>query len=259
MKKEEIIYNVNLTNEVYSKVDEINWTKLGIKRVTWLANAKTDTQGFTALSSNTLYIVWRGSSSPKDFLKDAQVKKVNFVEPGEKVHNGFYTAFESVKEDLYSSINYILNTTKFNKTNPNRIQSVVICGHSLGAALTVVSSYMICKDFPQIAHLVKNVTVGCPRVGNSTFKDNYNKLVPKSIRIVNDKDLVTRIPKIGFTHINEGITLNEKGEVIKTSSINPFKYFMEIFVSDISGEAAKDHLVDNYLKVINKWNGVIDK
>jgi len=251
MKKQEIIYNVNLTNEVYSKVDEINWTKLGIKRVTWLANAKTDTQGFTALSSDTLYIVWRGSSSPKDFLKDAQVRKVNFVEPGEKVHNGFYTAFESFKEDLYSSINYIIS----NKLD--KIKSVVICGHSLGAALTVISSYMICKDFPQIAHLVKNVTVGCPRVGNSTFKDNYNKLVPKSIRIVNDKDLVTRIPKIGFTHINEGITLNEKGEVITYSSLNPFRYFVEIFISDVSGEAAKDHFVDNYLKVIDKWDGVI--
>jgi predicted lipase len=224
---------------------------LGIKRVTWLANAKTDTQGFTALSSDTLYIVWRGSSSPKDFLKDAQVKKVNFVEPGEKVHNGFYTAFESIKEDLYSSINYIIS----NKLD--KIKSVVICGHSLGAALTVISSYMICKDFPQIAHLVKNITVGCPRVGNSTFKNNYNKLVPKSIRIVNDKDLVTRIPKIGFTHINEGITLNEKGEVITYSSLNPLRYIVEIFISDITGEAAKDHFVDNYLKVIDKWDGII--
>ena len=250
MKKEEIIYNVNLTNEVYSKVDEINWTKLGIKRVTWLANAKTDTQGFTALSNDTLYIVWRGSSSPKDFLKDAQVKKVNFVQPGEKVHNGFYTAFESVKEDLYSSINFILSKKL------DKIKSVVICGHSLGAALTVISSYMICKDFPQIAHLVKNVTIGCPRVGNSTFKDNYNKLVPKSIRIVNDKDLVTRIPKIGYTHINEGITLNEKGEVITYSSINPFRHVVEIFISDVSGEAIKDHMVDNYLKVLDKWDGV---
>ena len=250
MKKQEIIYNVNLTNEVYSKVDEINWTKLGIKRVTWLANAETDTQGFTALSSDTLYIVWRGSSSPKDFLKDAQVKKVNFVEPGEKVHNGFYTAFESVKEDLYSSINYIIS----NKLD--KIKSVVICGHSLGAALTVISSYMICKDFPQIAHLVKNVTIGCPRVGNSIFKDNYNKLVPKSIRIVNDKDLVTRIPKIGYTHINEGITLNEKGEVITYSSLNPFRHVVEIFLSDVTGEAIKDHMVDNYLKVIDKWDGI---
>jgi hypothetical protein len=251
MEKVEIIYNVNLTNAVYFKSSEIDWKGLGIKKVNWMNDSKTDTQGFTALSSDTLYIVWRGSSSPKDFLKDAQVKKVNFVEPGEKVHNGFYTAFESVKEDLYSSINYIIS----NKLD--KIKSVVICGHSLGAALTVISSYMICKDFPQIAHLVKNVTIGCPRVGNSTFKDNYNKLVPKSIRIVNDKDLVTRIPKIGFKHINEGITLNEKGEVIKTSSINPFKYFMEIFVSDISGEAAKDHFVDNYLKVIDKWDGII--
>ena len=252
MEKQEIIYNVNLTNDVYFKPSEIDWKGLGIKKVTWMNDRKTDTQGFTALSSDTLYIVWRGSSSPKDFLKDAQVKKVNFVQPGEKVHNGFYTAFESVKEDLYSSINFILSKKL------DKIKSVVICGHSLGAALTVISSYMICKDFPQIAHLVKNVTIGCPRVGNSTFKDNYNKLVPKSIRIVNDKDLVTRIPKIGFTHINEGITLNEKGEVIKTSSINPFKYFMEIFVSDISGEAAKDHFVDNYLKVIDKWDGVIN-
>jgi predicted lipase len=252
MRKEEIIYNVNLTNVVYFKSTEIDWKGLGIKKVTWMNDSKTDTQGFTALSNDTLYIVWRGSSSPKDFLKDAQVKKVNFVEPGEKVHNGFYTAFSSVKEDLYSSINFILSKKL------DKIKSVVICGHSLGAALTVISSYMICKDFPQIAHLVKNVTVGCPRVGNSTFKDNYNKLVPKSIRIVNDKDLVTRIPKIGFTHINEGITLNEKGEVITYSSLNPFRYFVEIFISDVSGEAAKDHFVDNYLKVIDKWNGIIE-
>lgn len=251
MKKEEIIYSVNLTNAVYFKSTEIDWKGLGIKKVTWMNDSKTDTQGFTALSNDTLYIVWRGSSSPKDFLKDAQVKKVNFVEPGEKVHNGFYIAFSSVKEDLYSSINFILSKKL------DKIKSVVICGHSLGAALTVISSYMICKDFPQIAHLVKNVTVGCPRVGNSTFKDNYNKLVPKSIRIVNDKDLVTRIPKIGFTHINEGITLNEKGEVITYSSLNPFRYFVEIFISDVSGEAAKDHFVDNYLKVIDKWDGVI--
>ena len=250
MEKQEIIYNVNLTNDVYFKPSEIDWKGLGIKKVTWMNDRKTDTQGFTALSSDTLYIVWRGSSSPKDFLKDAQVKKVNFVQPGEKVHNGFYTAFESVKEDLYSSINFILSKKL------DKIKSVVICGHSLGAALTVISSYMICKDFPQIAHLVKNVTIGCPRVGNSTFKDNYNKLVPKSIRIVNDKDLVTRIPKIGYTHINEGITLNEKGEVITYSSINPFRHVVEIFISDVSGEAIKDHMVDNYLKVLDKWDGV---
>ena len=250
MEKQEIIYNVNLTNDVYFKPSEIDWKGLGIKKVNWMNDSKTDTQGFTALSSDTLYIVWRGSSSPKDFLKDAQVKKVNFVEPGEKVHNGFYTAFESVKEDLYSSINFILSKKL------DKIKSVVICGHSLGAALTVISSYMICKDFPQIAHLVKNVTIGCPRVGNSTFKDNYNKLVPKSIRIVNDKDLVTRIPKIGYTHINEGITLNEKGEVITYSSINPFRHVVEIFISDVSGEAIKDHMVDNYLKVIDKWDGI---
>jgi predicted lipase len=250
MEKVEIIYNVNLTNAVYFKSSEIDWKGLGIKKVNWMNDSKTDTQGFTALSSDTLYIVWRGSSSPKDFLKDAQVKKVNFVEPGEKVHNGFYTAFESVKEDLYSSINYIIS----NKLD--KIKSVVICGHSLGAALTVISSYMICKDFPQIAHLVKNVTIGCPRVGNSIFKDNYNKLVPKSIRIVNDKDLVTRIPKIGYTHINEGITLNEKGEVITYSSLNPFRHVVEIFLSDVTGEAIKDHMVDNYLKVIDKWDGI---
>ena len=250
MEKQEIIYNVNLTNDVYFKPSEIDWKGLGIKKVTWMNDRKTDTQGFTALSSDTLYIVWRGSSSPKDFLKDAQVKKVNFVQPGEKVHNGFYTAFESVKEYLYSSINFILSKKL------DKIKSVVICGHSLGAALTVISSYMICKDFPQIAHLVKNVTIGCPRVGNSTFKDNYNKLVPKSIRIVNDKDLVTRIPKIGYTHINEGITLNEKGEVITYSSINPFRHVVEIFISDVSGEAIKDHMVDNYLKVIDKWDGI---
>lgn len=253
MKKEEIIYNVNLTNAAYSKSNDIDWGGLGIKKITWLNDNKTDTQGFTALSSDTLYIVWRGSSSPKDFLEDARLKRVNFVESGEKVHNGFYTSFSSVKEDLYISVNKIVSN------NLDKIKSVVVCGHSLGAALAVISSYMICKDFPQIAHLVKNLTIGCPRVGNSTFKDNYNKLVPTSIRIVNDKDLVTRIPKIGYTHINEGITLNENGEVITYSSLNPVRHIAELFISDFSGEAVKDHMVDNYLKAINKWDGVINK
>ena len=66
-----------------------------------------------------------------------------------------------------------------------------------------------------------------------------------------------RLTYILIPHINEGITLNEKGEVITYSSLNPFRYFVEIFISDVSGEAAKDHFVDNYLKVIDKWDGVI--
>jgi len=100
------------------------------------------------------------------------------------------------------------------------------------------------------------LTIGCPRVGNSTFKNNYNELVPYSLRIVNDTDLVTRIPKIKYTHINDGLTLNDNGEVISYSSLNPFRFIWEMFISDITGEAVKDHMVDKYLEVINKWNGV---
>ena len=196
------------------------------------------------LSCPKNYIVaFRGTepTSWEDIKADLQFRK------NKGIHRGFDAALDDVWEDLKKH---------YDKNAKGKV--LLVTGHSLGAALTVISSYMICKDFPQIAHLVKNVTVGCPRVGNSTFKDNYNKLVPKSIRIVNDKDLVTRIPKIGFTHINEGITLNEKGEVITYSSLNPFRYFVEIFISDVSGEAAKDHFVDNYLKVIDKWDGVIN-
>ena len=250
MEKQEILFNVNLTNLAYSKTEKIDWKGLELKSIGWINNNKTDTQGFVATNKDTLYIVWRGSESPQDFIKDSQVRKVNFVKDGEKVHFGFNTAFKSIKEDLYSIIS---------KIKTDKLTKVVICGHSLGAALTVLSAYSICNDFPELKPLVKTLTIGCPRVGNSTFKNNYNELVPYSLRIVNDTDLVTRIPKIKYTHINDGLTLNDNGEVISHSSLNPFRFIWEMFISDITGEAVKDHMIDKYLEVINKWNGVIDK
>lgn len=246
MTKDEILYNIKLADEVYLEPKVINWKRFGLRQRSWLCDAKTDTQGFVAMRDKTLYIVWRGSSSQKDFIKDAQVKRVDFVKSGEKVHRGFFSAFMSVKDELYKDLATV---------DVSSLDGVVICGHSLGAALTTISAYMICTDFPQLASLVKTLTIGSPRVGNMTFVSNYNKLVPFSLRLVNDRDIVARIPKIGYDHINDGLIVDDKGRRVVYSLLNPVRHVSEVFISDLSGEAVRDHSAKNYLKVFELWDG----
>ena len=65
MTKEEILYNVGLTEKVYSDQKDIDFKSLGLKLVKWIDDKKSDTQGFVAIKDKSIYIVWRGSSSKK--------------------------------------------------------------------------------------------------------------------------------------------------------------------------------------------------
>lgn len=246
MLKDEILYNIILSGDVYQDPKVINWKRLGLKQRAWISDEKTDTQGFMAMRGKTLFIVWRGSSSQEDFIKDAQVRKVKFRKSGEKVHRGFLSAFESVRSQFQ---------VELEKIQPDSLDGIFICGHSLGGALSTLSAYTLCNDFPNLAPLVKVVTVGSPRVGNMTFVSNYNKLVPYTLRLVNDRDIVARIPKIGYDHVNDGLIVDDKGKRVYRSLLNPVVHVSEVFISNLSGESVRDHGVKEYLKVFELWDG----
>ena len=248
MNKEDIKYNINLMDYAYQ--DNVDFKQIGLKKISWITNKDTDTQGYVAISTDSIYIVWRGSSSLNDFLRDSNVRKVTFMKDDELVHVGFLNAFNSIKDYLDKVIE-----NSFRKIGGiDKIKNIIICGHSLGGALSTLTAYYFCEKYPSLKERVKNVSIGSPRVGNEKFSKNYNKLVPYTLRIVNDNDIVNRIPKIGYKHVDCELSLDNEGKVIKRR-FKLFRHIYECFISDISGEAIKDHFCDNYIDIVNKWDG----
>ena len=80
---------------------------------------------------------------------------------------------------------------------------VYVTGHSLGAALSTISSlYFACEqDLPKP---ITNINFASPRMGaNDVFKATMHLEKTQQIRIlrsVNENDLVTTIPSQGYEH-----------------------------------------------------------
>jgi len=246
MTKKEILYNVGLTDKVYSELKDIDFNALRLKLIKWIDESKTDTQAFVATKDKTIYIVFRGSSSKKDFQNDASVDKVPFVEKGEKVHIGFKTCWDAVKDDVCKSLDIALK----NLGQEQSIDNIVVCGHSLGAAISTLCAYEIYKIYNSNKIICCNI--GSPRVGNKVFKENYDKSPIESLRIVHNLDVVTRTPSIGYHHVNTELRIDDEGKVKKW--MIDWQRVGEYLKAVFTGKTAKDHMTSNYISALNKWN-----
>ena len=243
MNKREVVYNASLAVLAYSKQEQIKWNEYGLELVSWIENKKSDTQGFVATRDKAIYVVWRGSESKKDFQNDASIDKVPFINDGEKVHIGFKYCWESVVGDTYDAIDTAIENLQGETTD------IVVCGHSLGGAVATLYAHSIKKHYPH--YNVKCVTIGSPRVGNKTFKDNYDSYEIDTLRVVHNNDLVTHTPYIGFQHVNYQLRLDTDGNVLKRDkSLDAlWLYLKAIF----SGKNIKDHMGDGYMKALQNW------
>ena len=246
MTKEEILYNVGLTEKVYSEQKDIDFKSLGLKLVKWIEDKKSDTQGFVATKDKSIYIVWRGSSSKKDFQNDASIDKVPFIEEGEKVHIGFKSSWEAVKDQTYEALDKALKSLG----GEDKIDNIIVCGHSLGAAVTTLFAYSIYTIYK--SNKIISCTIGSPRVGNKVFKTNFDKSPIESLRIVNNLDVVTRTPNIGYHHINTELRIDDDGKVKKW--MIDWQRVGEYLKAVFTGKTAKDHMTSNYISALNKWN-----
>jgi len=246
MTKDEILYNVGLTEKVYSEQKDIDFKSLGLKLVKWIEDKKSDTQGFVATKDKSIYIVWRGSSSKKDFQNDASVDKVPFIEEGEKVHIGFKSCWEAVKDKTYEALDKALKTLG----GEDKIDNIIVCGHSLGAAVTTLFAYSIYTIYK--SNKIISCTIGSPRVGNKIFKQNFDKSPIESLRIVHNLDVVTRAPNIGYYHVNTELRIDDEGNIKKW--MVDWERVGEYLKAVFTGKTVKDHMTSNYINALNKWN-----
>ena len=141
--------------------------------------------GFVLESSESIVVVFRGSKTDEDYIVDAGVFQTPFLYSPMpvKVHKGFFSIYNSCREDLFS----LLNKVGFAK-------KLYITGHSLGGALATLLAYDIalnssCENF-------ELYTFASPRAGDPNFVCLFNNYVKKSFRILNVNDIVPQLPPI---------------------------------------------------------------
>ena len=246
MTKNEILYNVGLTEKVYSEQKDIDFKAQRLKLIKWIDDKKTDTQGFVAIKDKSIYIVWRGSSSKKDFQNDASIDKVPFVQDGEKVHIGFKSSWDAVKDETYKSFEKALSTLG----GEGEVDNIIVCGHSLGAVVSTLCAYEIYSIYK--SNKIICCTIGSPRVGNKVFKQNFDKSSIESLRIVHNNDVVTHSPYIGYYHVNQMLRIDSEGNIKKF--MIDWERAWNYFKSMVTGKNIKDHMTDGYISSLNKWN-----
>ncbi|CAI3787340.1 hypothetical protein AHFPHNDE_00998 [Pseudomonas sp. MM227] len=189
----------------------------------------TDTQAFITHNDELILISVRGTNEKlADGLRDADALQVPFTQgvgnDKAKVHRGFYDAALKVY-DL--TINYL---EKFYTG-----QKLIICGHSLGGAITLLLSEMLRRRAGYDYNIVL-YTYGSPRAADATFVKGAADLV--HYRMVNHNDPVPSVP---------GTWMNTKASVYATGAALTFvnvPFGLSVFatgITNLTGEHYEHH------------------
>lgn len=144
-----------------------------------------------AQNPNAVVIAFRGTQehSLQNWVEDLFWKQLDLNYPGmpdAMVHHGFYSAYHNT-----TMRPAILSAVKRAKEIYGDLD-IMVTGHSMGGAMA-----SFCGLDLKVNHEAKNVqvmTFGQPRIGNAIFASYYSKLVPNTIRVVNDHDIVPHLP-----------------------------------------------------------------
>jgi triacylglycerol lipase len=139
--------------------------------------------GFIAKKGNSIYLVFRGTKTPKEWLNNFSISLNEYLIPSYgNIHEGFFEIYDYNKETINRVLSGIDSKTK-----------VYVTGHSLGAALATLALPDI--EISNNKKISSLYTFGSPRVGDNEFVKSFNNLFQgRSYRIVNTSDIVTSIP-----------------------------------------------------------------
>jgi len=243
--------NINLPNFFQNSTLASVWSP----HANWMGYVAviTDKNHIKNLGRRDILIAWRGTVTYVEWIHDLKdILRPAFFSRDQtiKIESGFhdlYTKKEdsctycsfSAREQVLSEVKRLLNYYR------NEEISITITGHSLGAALAVLSAYDIAEvrlnvvdDGGERGEPVP-VTVfsfAGPRVGNLKFKERCEELGVKVLRVVNVHDVVPTVP---------GIITNEKfrfQKYIEETLSFPWSY------AHVGTEIALDHRESPFVK-----------
>jgi triacylglycerol lipase len=169
--------------------------------------------GFIASSKTEVYLVFRGTMTTAEILRDLSIRLVPYpYSKMGKVHEGFIQTYGLFRDTILDTLKTVGQGKK-----------LFITGHSLGAALATLAVPDIISATTFKSPVV--YTFGSPRVGDAQFAEEYNsKCGSRSFRIANTCDLVVAIPfpvpflsRIGgfFTHVDTPVDCTVQKEDVE--------------------------------------------
>lgn len=152
-----------------------------------LHNPAKDTQGYVGYlpSDQSIYITFRGSESINNWITNLNAFKTAYASWPEcncQVHKGFYEAEQAILPIVLTAVKSL--KTKF----PN--YKIKLTGHSLGAALTQLTSMDLIKNGYAVSSVLN---FGQPRTGDKAYAQFANSKVD-TWRVVHDRDTVPHLP-----------------------------------------------------------------
>jgi len=200
-------------------VGSVSWKET--ERVCFIRNEETSTEAsiWRDKTRCKLIVAFRGTADGwKDFVTDSLVFQHPFV-PGSPVdlsssetkespymvHYGFLRAYASIQSSLKEILEGLVS-----KMNGNACE-ILVTGHSLGGALANLAAV----DWAGwgISTNIHVCTFGTPRVGNARFASHSNEVIPKNFRVVNDRDVVPRMPTGDYHHPGCTVMVNSNRKV----------------------------------------------
>jgi hypothetical protein len=156
-----------------------------------------DTEGYIGYNSkqSRIFVSFRGSESIQNWLSDLDMVLTPYESygcSGCNVHKGFYTAEQK-------SLAGILSEVKSLKEQfPS--YSVMVTGHSLGAALATLTAIDVQGSGIGPVSLYN---FGSPRVGDVAFSEWASSYITDANRVTHHKDMVVHTPPHGnYQHIS---------------------------------------------------------
>lgn len=207
-------------------------------------NRKTFVQGSTQMvwarhaELPIVVVAFRGTepNAFQDILADAMAWKTELAQHGwtadwGKVHSGFMQAFRSISTQVEPRTRLPIDTMLLDKLKEIEGGTETACtmshpclwitGHSLGGALaTLFASRVLAEMERGRRYKLRGLyTFGSPRVGNAAFKQKFEQLAQAHgvtiARFRNENDIVTRVPKLFYTHLDTlGFLPPQAGKVL---------------------------------------------
>jgi predicted lipase len=159
-------------------------------------------------SNNQIWIVFRGTMNVSDVFQDIQTTQSLFLNK--------YMIFTGVLQIYTQFRDLLLKTIKDMSISQKKI---IITGHSLGAALSVLTTFDLSNEYNTITY-----TYGCPRVGNPEFVSQLTQQLKKTkstfYRIQNSSDIIPYFPlpiTLRLAHPTQPFFYDHVGHLIEFS------------------------------------------
>ena len=215
----------------------------------------SDCRAFIEDCGNCIVVSFQGTRTAEQWITDAKFLMRAVASPRHgvaiKIHDGFLCGVDAL---LPKIVAVLLPEGAFKA----KLKPIIVTGHSLGAALAELCGFFLQTEYFPV-HAVYNY--GCPRVGNAAWAAAYDSLLgKKTFRIVNQQDIVPRVPGVlmGYRHVGQEYFIPSTGLRME---FNP--KFWALAVSDALGifrdftrdhhlSLIADHDIDDYIAALNK-------